>query len=83
LTASPDVAETDIALNAVADEGAIESKLIASLGVPIDLLTLFIDASLASSCTALSTTQARPASLDKRKMSEPEQFQGSYNPIQI
>jgi hypothetical protein len=35
LTASPD-AETDIALIAVADEGAIESKLIAILGVETD-----------------------------------------------
>ena len=33
---SPDVAQTDVALNAVADEGIIESKLIAGLGVEAD-----------------------------------------------
>ena len=36
LPASPDVAKTDVALNAVADEGSIESKLIAGLGVEAD-----------------------------------------------
>jgi hypothetical protein len=36
LTASPDVAETDIALNAIADESTIRSKLIPGLGVEAD-----------------------------------------------
>jgi hypothetical protein len=33
LTALPDVAKTDVTLNAVADKGPVETKLIAGLGV--------------------------------------------------
>jgi hypothetical protein len=33
LAALPDVAQTDVALNAVADEGAIESELITGLSI--------------------------------------------------
>ncbi len=36
MTASPDVAETNIALNAIADESAIRSKPIPGLGVKAD-----------------------------------------------